>query len=71
MTVKIGDRVEIEQAWEDDDGFFHAAFAEVIGIADDGELRLRFEEKAVDDFYGNGAVGAGFTEADVEVVEAR
>lgn len=66
----IGDRVFIEQAWEDGAGHFHDAYAEVIGIADDGELRLRFEDKAVDDFYGNGAAGAGYgTDTEVEVVE--
>lgn len=67
--AKIGDRVFIEQAWEDEVGGFHDAYAEVIGIADDGELRLRFEDKAVDDWYGNGAAGAGYgTDTEVEVV---
>lgn len=67
--IKVGDRVFIEQAWEDEAGNYHDAFAEVIGKEDDGELRLKFDDKRVDDFYGNGAVGAGFgTETKVEKV---
>lgn len=67
--AEVGDRVFIEQAWEDESGYFHDAYAEVIGVAADGELRLRFEDKAVDDWYGNGAAGAGYgTDTEVEVV---
>lgn len=68
--MKAGDRVFIEQAWEDEAGYFHDAYAEVIGVAADGELRLLFDDKAVDDFYGNGAEGAGFgTDTEVELVD--
>lgn len=67
--AKIGDRVFIEDAVEGEDGSLYDAYATVIGIADDGELRLKFDDKQVDDFYGNGAEGAGFgTETPVEIV---
>jgi hypothetical protein len=47
--IKVGDRVLVEEAWEDESGYYHDAFAEVVGI-ENGEAKLKFEDKRVDEF---------------------
>ena len=39
-TIKVGDEVSIEQAWESPDGHVHDCFATVVGIRKDGTLRF-------------------------------
>lgn len=43
-NLQVGDRIMVEEAWEDDAGHYHDEMAEITAIAEDGELSL--------DFYG-------------------
>ena len=44
--MKVGDRVFVEQAWEDEAGFYHDETATVIAI-NNGLLDLQFERDDV------------------------
>lgn len=46
--IKIGDKLLVEQAWEDEAGYAHDEYATVTGIAEDGKLRLRFRSGSRD-----------------------
>ena len=39
--IKIGDEVLIEQAWEDEAGYYHDEYATVSRILPDGRLKFR------------------------------
>lgn len=41
-NIKIGDVIEVQQAWEDETGNYHDEFATVLEIKDDGDMRLKF-----------------------------
>ena len=43
-NIKIGDLIEVQQAWEDEAGSYHDEFAKVTDIQEDGELELDFFE---------------------------
>lgn len=43
--IKVGDKIEVQQAWEDEAGNYHDEFAEVLSINQEtGELTLDFDE---------------------------
>ena len=44
--MKVGDRVFVEQAWEDESGFYHDEIATVVAI-NDGLMDLRFDRDDV------------------------
>ena len=48
--VKVGDIIEVQQAWEDEAGVYHDEFAEVLSIAKFGEMDLKFENEIVNKF---------------------
>jgi len=39
-NLKIGDLIFVEQAWEDETGYYHDEMAKITKIDEDGELRL-------------------------------
>ncbi len=47
--IKVGDRVLVEQAWEDEGGAYHDDYAEVVAI-ENGEATLKWEDPKVDEF---------------------
>jgi len=49
-NIKVGDIIEVEQAWEDEAGNLHDEFPEVLSIADDGRMELDFGRKDINDF---------------------
>ena len=49
-NLKVGDRIEVEQAWEDESGAYHDEFPTVLEIKDNGELKLDFGSKEINDF---------------------
>jgi hypothetical protein len=44
--IKIGDTIFVEQAWEDEAGYYHDEIAEVLEI-NDGKMRLKFPREDV------------------------
>ena len=40
--IKVGDTIEVEQAWEDDAGAYHDEEAEVLSIDNKGDMQLKF-----------------------------
>lgn len=42
-TVEVGDRLYIEEAWEDDSGAFHDEYVIVTKIYPDGHMRFRLD----------------------------
>lgn len=43
-NIKIGDTIEVQQAWEDEAGSYHDEHAKVLSINEEtGELALDFE----------------------------
>lgn len=52
--LKIGDRIFVEDAAEDDNGARADDGAEILAIEEDGRIKLKFDTKSIDDFYGNG-----------------
>ncbi len=40
--IKIGDTLDVEQAWEDEAGQYHDETAEVLALNDDGTMKLKF-----------------------------
>jgi len=48
--MKIGDKILVEQAWEDDNGHFHDEYAEVVSIGINGELGLEFQNEEINEF---------------------
>lgn len=57
--IKIGDKIFVEQAWEDETGNYHDETAEVLEI-NDGKMRLKFPREDVTRFLD----GMGFNIAD-------
>lgn len=50
-NIKIGDIIEVEQAWEDESGAYHDEFPTVVGIeTNTGRLELQFDSKEIDKF---------------------
>jgi hypothetical protein len=52
-TIKVGDTVLIEQAWEDEAGNYHDEWAKVLDIKETGEVKLEFNTKQVNDFLAD------------------
>jgi len=49
--IKVGDIIEVEQAWEDETGAYHDEFPEVLAIDEKtGELKLEWHRKELNDF---------------------
>lgn len=50
-NIKIGDVIEVEQAWEDEQGTYHDEFPTVTSInGETGELKLDFGRKETNEF---------------------
>ena len=49
-NIKVGDVIEVQQAWEDESGAYHDEFPTVLEIKENGELKLDFGNKEIDDF---------------------
>ncbi len=60
--IKVGDTIEIEQAWEDEAGNYHDEFAEVLAIDADGDMKLKFDRKDITKFLS----GAEFNVKDYQ-----
>ena len=41
--INVGDIVLFEQCWEDTAGNYHDEYAEILEIADDGHLKLKWQ----------------------------
>jgi hypothetical protein len=54
-NLKIGDKIMVEQAWEDEAGNYHDEVAEIKNIDSDGQMRLDFLEatKEVKEFLSH------------------
>lgn len=48
--IKVGDIIEIQDAWEDTSGAYHDEFPEVLAIDDDGDMKLKFDRKDITKF---------------------
>ena len=59
-NIKVGDTIEVQQAWEDTMGSYHDEFPTVLAIAEDGRLTLDFGRKDLNHFLQT----AGFYAAD-------
>jgi hypothetical protein len=62
--INVGDRVFIEQGWEDEAGHYHDEFASVTSIGVGGKLGLKFERDEINEFLE----GAEFTAEHVEKI---
>ena len=40
---RVGDRVMVEQAWEDETGAYHDEHAEIVALMSDGTAHLEFD----------------------------
>lgn len=50
-NIKVGDMIEVEQAWEDETGNYHDEFAQVLSINEEtGEMKLDFGRNEVNEF---------------------
>lgn len=50
-NIKIGDVIEVQQAWEDEKGNLHDEFPTVTSVdSETGELKLDFGRKETNDF---------------------
>lgn len=65
QEIKVGSRVFVEQAWEDQVGNYHDEYATVSKIDDRGRLSLIFDLPEVTKFLK----GAEYRAEDVELVE--
>ena len=63
-NIQIGQRVLVQQAWEDESGAYHDAFAEVIAMNGRDRYILKFEEPKVEDFL----YGCDYGEDEIEAV---
>lgn len=63
--LRVGDRVFVEQAWEDESGNYHDEYANIKAIDKNGNLSLEFNRQDITDFLAT----ATYTEADVEKVQ--
>jgi hypothetical protein len=59
--LKVGDRILVEEAWEDETGAYHDEYADVVGIKN-GFLKLQFDRAEVASFLAD----AEFREEDYE-----
>lgn len=44
-NLKAGDLILVEEAWEDEGGYYHDETAKILSIAEDGELTLEWLAK--------------------------
>jgi hypothetical protein len=50
-NIKVGDMIEVEQAWEDETGNFHDEFAKVLSINEEtGDMELDFDRDDINEF---------------------
>jgi hypothetical protein len=49
-NIKVGDTIEVQQAWEDEAGNYHDEFPTVLEIKENGELKLDFGRAELNDF---------------------
>ncbi len=50
-NIKVGDIIEVQQAWEDEAGNLHDEFPTVLAINNDnGEMTLDFGRQEINDF---------------------
>ena len=49
-NIKIGDVIEVEQAWEDEAGNYHDEYPTVTDMHEDGELELDFNDDKLNAF---------------------
>lgn len=47
-NLKVGDVICVETAWEDEAGQYHDEYAEIKGIAENGDMDLHFYEASED-----------------------
>lgn len=53
-NIKVGDVIEVQQAWEDESGGLHDEFATVTALDEEtGELTLDWPTPALNDFLRN------------------
>ena len=62
--IQAGDRVLVEQAWEDEAGNYHDEYATVTHVRDDGSIDLKFDERRINEFLRS----AEFKVSDVQKV---
>ncbi len=69
MKIKKGDKVLVEQAWEDESGAYHDEYAFVKKVNKDGRLDLEFEGTSIeaDEFLQY----CEFFEKDVVIVKSK
>lgn len=48
--IKVGDTIEVQDAWEDEAGGRHDEFPTVLEIAENGEMMLDFGSKEINGF---------------------
>ena len=48
--IKVGDRVLVEQAWEDEAGHYHDDYATVVNLDDQQNVVLKFEDEKIQEF---------------------
>lgn len=65
MSYKIGDKVFIEQAWEDGTGRYHDEYAVILSISKTGKVKLKFEREIINEFLDS----AEFTIDDLQEVK--
>ena len=50
-NIKVGDMIEVEQAWEDETGNYHDEYAQVLSINEEtGEMKLDFGRDDINEF---------------------
>lgn len=49
-NLKVGDTIEVEQAWEDDAGNYHDEFPTILEIKESGELTLDWGREELNEF---------------------
>ncbi len=52
-NLKVGDVIEIEQAWEDEQGNYHDENPTILEIKENGELKLDFGRKDINKFLSS------------------
>lgn len=50
-NIKVGDIIEVQQAWEDETGNYHDEYAKVLSINEEtGEMKLDFDRDDINEF---------------------
>ena len=52
-NIKVGDTIYVEEAWEDEGGYYHDEYAKVTGIDDNGYLSLKFNRPDITRFLSS------------------